>query len=82
MLDHIRAAHGRLDVLVNNAGIAISHNIETCTVEDFDRTMSINLEECLPRLQAQPGADEGKRRLDRQRVVDHGDLRRAGGAGL
>ena len=43
VLDHIRAAHGRLDVLVNNAGIAISHNIETCTVEDFDRTMNINL---------------------------------------
>lgn len=43
VLDHIRSIDGRLDVLVNNAGIAISHNIETCTVEDFDRTMHINL---------------------------------------
>lgn len=43
VLEHIRAADGRLDVLVNNAGIAMSHNIETCTVEDFDRTLSVNL---------------------------------------
>jgi NAD(P)-dependent dehydrogenase (short-subunit alcohol dehydrogenase family) len=42
-LDHIRAVEGRLDVLVNNAGIAVSHNIETCTTEEFDRTLNINL---------------------------------------
>lgn len=43
VLEQIRSAEGRLDVLVNNAGIAISHNIETCTTEDFERTLSVNL---------------------------------------
>lgn len=43
VLDHIRDAEGRLDVLVNNAGIAISHTIETCTVEEFDKVLSVNL---------------------------------------
>jgi NAD(P)-dependent dehydrogenase (short-subunit alcohol dehydrogenase family) len=43
VLNHIRATDGRLDVLVNNAGIGLSHNIETCTIEDFDRTMNVNL---------------------------------------
>ncbi|TPQ43837.1 glucose 1-dehydrogenase [Cupriavidus pinatubonensis] len=43
VLEHIGVVDGRLDVLVNNAGIAISHNIETCTTEDFDRTLNVNL---------------------------------------
>ncbi len=33
---------GRLDILVNNAGIVIPGNIEECTLEDWQRTQSIN----------------------------------------
>lgn len=33
---------GRLDVMVNNAGIAIAANIETTTLEDWRRTMAVN----------------------------------------
>lgn len=34
--------YGRLNVLVNNAGIAIAANIEETTLEDWRRTMAIN----------------------------------------
>ena len=34
--------YGRLDVLVNNAGITIRKNIEDTTEEDWDRIMAIN----------------------------------------
>jgi NAD(P)-dependent dehydrogenase (short-subunit alcohol dehydrogenase family) len=43
VLEHIRAAEGRLDVLVNNAGIGITNTIESCSVEDFDRAINVNL---------------------------------------
>ena len=35
---------GRLDVLVNNAGIAIAANVETTTLEDWRKTMAVNLD--------------------------------------
>jgi NAD(P)-dependent dehydrogenase (short-subunit alcohol dehydrogenase family) len=35
---------GRLDVLVNNAGIAIARNIEDTTLEEWRRTMAVNLD--------------------------------------
>jgi cyclopentanol dehydrogenase len=34
--------YGRLDVLVNNAGILIRKNIEETTVEDWDRIFAVN----------------------------------------
>ncbi|MEV0588268.1 glucose 1-dehydrogenase [Nonomuraea sp. NPDC050310] len=36
-------AHGRLDVLVNNAGILKFATIEEMAVEDFDRVLNVNL---------------------------------------
>jgi NAD(P)-dependent dehydrogenase (short-subunit alcohol dehydrogenase family) len=35
--------YGRLDILVNNAGIAPGNPAEKVTVEDFDRTMAVNV---------------------------------------
>ena len=34
---------GKLDVLVNNAGIALLGDVETLSVADFDRTMAVDL---------------------------------------
>ncbi len=34
--------HGRLDVLVNNAGIAITGNAETTTLDDWRKTQAVN----------------------------------------
>jgi NAD(P)-dependent dehydrogenase (short-subunit alcohol dehydrogenase family) len=35
---------GRLDVLVNNAGIAVAKNIEETTLDEWRRTMAVNLD--------------------------------------
>lgn len=45
MLDEIRARFGRLDVLVNNAGVApsVRADLLEATPESFDRLISINL---------------------------------------
>ena len=37
-------AFGRLDILVNSAGIALKGNIETATLEEFRRTEAVNVE--------------------------------------
>ena len=35
---------GQLDVLVNNAGIAIAKNVEDTSLAEWRRTMAINLD--------------------------------------
>lgn len=42
-VDSVAAEHGRLDVLVNNAGVAILKPIGELTLEDFERTVAINV---------------------------------------
>jgi NAD(P)-dependent dehydrogenase (short-subunit alcohol dehydrogenase family) len=39
----VKAQFGRIDVLVNSAGIALTDPAEQLTVEDWDKTMAINL---------------------------------------
>ena len=56
------ARHGRLDVLVNNAGMMLESRVGETSVEDWDRTMAVNLrapflliKHCLPSMAAQGG---------------------------
>jgi NAD(P)-dependent dehydrogenase (short-subunit alcohol dehydrogenase family) len=44
VVDAALARHGQLDVLVNNAGIALLGNIETATLADWRKTQAINSE--------------------------------------
>jgi NAD(P)-dependent dehydrogenase (short-subunit alcohol dehydrogenase family) len=39
----VRKFHGRVDVLVNNAGIEVDKSIEKLTVADWDRVLNVNL---------------------------------------
>ncbi|MGH6644663.1 MAG: SDR family NAD(P)-dependent oxidoreductase [Bradyrhizobium sp.] len=43
MIAEIERALGPIDVLVNNAGLAIIKNIDELTEEEFDRTIAVNL---------------------------------------
>ena len=44
VMQAVEQRFGRLDVLVNNAGIAIARNIEETTLDDWKRTMAVNLD--------------------------------------
>ena len=43
MVEKIQETFGRIDILVNNAGIAIFRPFSELTVEDWDRTMAVNV---------------------------------------
>jgi glucose 1-dehydrogenase len=43
MFDKIEAEHGPVEILVNNAGIAIADDFLTTTLEDFKKVIDINL---------------------------------------
>jgi len=44
VVDDALAAFGRLDVLVNSAGVAFKGNIETATLEEWRKTQAVNVE--------------------------------------
>ncbi len=44
VVDAVVATFGRLDILVNSAGIAFKGNIETATLEDWRKTQAVNVE--------------------------------------
>ncbi|KQT25109.1 MULTISPECIES: SDR family NAD(P)-dependent oxidoreductase [unclassified Bradyrhizobium] len=43
MVEDVTAELGPIDILINNAGIAIPRGIDDLTEEDFDRTILVNL---------------------------------------
>lgn len=43
MIDRVRKTFGRIDILINNAGIIRRGTIETVTEEDWDRVIEVNL---------------------------------------
>ena len=42
-IDSVAERFGRLDILVNNAGVLVLNPIEQFTLEDFDRTVAVNV---------------------------------------
>lgn len=67
LIEHVRSAHGRLDLLVNNAGIAPRErrDILDATEESFDELIGTNLKGAhfLTQLAARWMADEGAGRI-------------------
>lgn len=43
LVDRALAEFGRVDILVNNAGIGVHGDVETCTLEDWDLILAVNL---------------------------------------
>jgi len=43
MFDRVLSEYGRVDFLVNNAGIQIAEDTDTLPVADFDRVLAVNL---------------------------------------
>lgn len=71
---------GPVDILINNAGIAINRPVEELTEEDFDLTMAVNLKSVFLCTQAVlPGMR--KRRWGRIVNISSGAARGAGGVG-
>ena len=44
VVDAVVATFGRLDILVNSAGIALKGNVETATLDDWRKTQAVNVE--------------------------------------
>lgn len=52
MIDTVSAALGPVDLLVNNAGIAVTRGLDDLTEAEFDRTIAVNLKSVFLCIQA------------------------------
>jgi 3-oxoacyl-[acyl-carrier protein] reductase len=43
MVEVVKSEFGTIDILINNAGVAITRGIDDLSEADFDRTISVNL---------------------------------------
>lgn len=82
-LAEIGARHGRLDGLVNNAGIAILGDVECTSLADWRRVQAVNVDGVfLGCKHAMPLLAKVRRGLDRQSLVRIGPRRRRQSRGL
>jgi len=71
---------GPIDILINNAGVALNRSVDELTEDDFDRTIAVNLKSVFLCTQAVlPGMR--KRRWGRIVNISSGAARGAGGVG-
>jgi 3-oxoacyl-[acyl-carrier protein] reductase len=81
MLGVVERVLGPIDLLVNNAGIAIIRGVDELTEAEFDRTIAVNLKSAFLCTQAVlPGMRE--RRFGRIVNISSGAARGAGGVGV
>jgi 3-oxoacyl-[acyl-carrier protein] reductase len=81
MMGSIQAELGPVDVLVNNAGIALHRGLDDLTEADFDRTIAVNLKSAFLCTQAVL-AHMRTQRWGRIVNISSGAARGAGGVGL
>lgn len=81
MVDQATAALGAIDILINNAGMAIVRGVDDLTEEDFDRTIAVNLKSAFLCTQAVLPAMRA-RKWGRIVNISSGAARGAGSIGL
>ncbi|MGH6678078.1 MAG: SDR family NAD(P)-dependent oxidoreductase [Bradyrhizobium sp.] len=52
LVEHVTSEFGPIDILINNAGIAITRGVEDLTEADFDQTIAVNLKSAFLCMQA------------------------------
>lgn len=72
LIDAALAAFGRLDGVVNNAGISPRHNIETATAEEFDFVFAVNLR--APMLVAKAAIAQFRKQKSAGAIVNIGSI--------
>jgi NAD(P)-dependent dehydrogenase (short-subunit alcohol dehydrogenase family) len=61
MVGHVASALGPIDILINNAGMAIVRGIDDLTESEFDQTIAVNLKSAFLCTQAVPPAMRAKK---------------------
>jgi len=81
LVDHVTSALGPVDILINNAGMAIVRGIDDLTESDFDQTIAVNLKSAFLCTQAVVPAMRAKK-WGRIVNISSGAARGAGAIGV